>query len=152
MWWHTRRNQIWSFSETDDSIQFSRLLATELCASALVMLDTPCSEVAWRVLATHSICQFPLYFPSVRHRVPSAFNWTVHIFVSVWNVVWVKYGLNVMTTLETVSCIWIYATVLPFRNKFSAFFVLDSADLLSFFLCLSSIFYFILLFKGKCTE
>jgi hypothetical protein len=25
--------------------QFSRLLAAELCASALVMLDTPCSEV-----------------------------------------------------------------------------------------------------------
>jgi len=25
--------------------QFSRLLATEVCASAVVMLDTPCSEV-----------------------------------------------------------------------------------------------------------
>ena len=25
--------------------QFSRLLATEFCASAVVMLDTPCSEV-----------------------------------------------------------------------------------------------------------
>ena len=44
--------------------QFSRLLAAELCASAVVMLDTPCSEVVWRVLATHSIRQFPLYFPS----------------------------------------------------------------------------------------
>jgi len=32
--------------------------------SALVMLDTPCSEVVWRVLATHSIRQFPLHFPS----------------------------------------------------------------------------------------
>ena len=28
------------------------------------MLDTPCSEVVWRVLATHSIGQFPLHFPS----------------------------------------------------------------------------------------
>ena len=28
------------------------------------MLYTPCSEVAWRVLATHSIRQFPLHFPS----------------------------------------------------------------------------------------
>jgi len=27
------------------------------------MLDTPCSEVVWRVLATHSIRQFPLHFP-----------------------------------------------------------------------------------------
>jgi hypothetical protein len=43
--------------------QFSRLLAAEVCASAVVMLDTPCSEVVWRVLATHSIRQFPLHFP-----------------------------------------------------------------------------------------
>jgi len=44
--------------------QFSRLLAAEVCASAVVMLDTPCSEVVWRVLATHSIRQFPLHFPA----------------------------------------------------------------------------------------
>ena len=44
--------------------QCSRLLATEVCASAVVMLDTPCCEVAWRVLAIHSIRQFPLHFPS----------------------------------------------------------------------------------------
>jgi hypothetical protein len=43
--------------------QFSRLLAAEVCASAVVTLDTPCSEVVWRVLATHSIRQFPLHFP-----------------------------------------------------------------------------------------
>ena len=44
--------------------QFSRLLAAEVCASAVVVLDTTCSEVVWRVLATHSIPQFPLQFPS----------------------------------------------------------------------------------------
>jgi len=44
--------------------QFSRPLAAEVCASAVVMLDTPCSEVVWRVLATHSIRQFPIQFPS----------------------------------------------------------------------------------------
>ena len=44
--------------------QFSRLLAAEVCVSAVVMLDTPCTEVVWRVLATHSIGQFPLHFPS----------------------------------------------------------------------------------------
>jgi len=44
--------------------QFSWLLAAEVCASAVVMLDTPCSEVLWRVLATHCIRQFPLHFPS----------------------------------------------------------------------------------------
>jgi len=58
--------------------QFSRLLAAELCASAVVMLDSPCSKVVWRVLATHSIRQFTLHFPSMRHRVPSHFNWIQH--------------------------------------------------------------------------
>jgi len=52
--------------------QFSRLLAAEVCTSAVVMLDSPCSEVVWRVLATHSIRQFPLHFPpyvNVRHHI-----------------------------------------------------------------------------------
>ena len=44
--------------------QFSRLLAGELCASAVVMLDTPSSEVVKRVLATNSIRHFPLHFHS----------------------------------------------------------------------------------------
>ena len=44
--------------------QFNRLLAAEVFASAVVMLDRPCSEVVWRVLATHSIRQFPLQFLS----------------------------------------------------------------------------------------
>jgi hypothetical protein len=45
--------------------QFSRLLAAEVCASTVVMLDTPFSEVVWRVLATHSISQFSLHFLSL---------------------------------------------------------------------------------------
>jgi len=45
-------------------LQFSRILAAKVCASAVVMLDIPCSEAMWRVLATHSIRQFPLHFPS----------------------------------------------------------------------------------------
>jgi len=68
--------------------QLSRLLATEVCASVVVMLDKPCSEVVWRVLATHSIHQFPLHFPPVRHRVPSHFNWTLHVLSSWWRVVY----------------------------------------------------------------
>ena len=44
--------------------QFSRLLAVEVCASVVVMLDTPCSEVVWRVPDTHSIHQFLLHFPT----------------------------------------------------------------------------------------
>jgi len=83
MWRHTRRNQISSFGERTSPFksvgerQFSRLLPAELCASAVVMLDTPCSEVLWRVLATHYIRQFPLHFLPVRHRVPSHFNWSL---------------------------------------------------------------------------
>jgi hypothetical protein len=42
--------------------QFNRLPAAEVCVSAVVVLDAPCSEVVWRVLATHSIRQFPLHF------------------------------------------------------------------------------------------
>ena len=45
-------------------LQFSRLLAAEVCAWAVVMLDTPCSEVVWSVLATHPIRQFSLHFPT----------------------------------------------------------------------------------------
>jgi hypothetical protein len=56
--------------------QFSRLLAAEMCTSAVVMLDTPCSEVVWRVLATHSIHQFPLHFLS--RASPCAITFQTH--------------------------------------------------------------------------
>ena len=53
--------------------QLSRLLAAEVCAWAVVRLDTPCSEVVWRVLATHSIRQFspslPLPCVTVCHHI-----------------------------------------------------------------------------------
>ena len=55
--------------------QFSRLLAAEVCASAVVMvvmLDTPCSEVECKTtgypLHSHVSPSLP---PPVRHRVPS---------------------------------------------------------------------------------
>jgi hypothetical protein len=63
--------------------QFNRLLAAELCVSAVVMLDTPCSEVVWRVLATHSIRHFPLHFFSraspcaVRFQMYSNTQWQI---------------------------------------------------------------------------
>jgi hypothetical protein len=57
--------------------QFSRLLAAEVCESAVVMLDTPIPEVVCRGLATHStIHQFTLHFPShcvtVCHHISNA--------------------------------------------------------------------------------
>jgi hypothetical protein len=45
-------------------LQFNWLLAAEVCASAVIMLDTTCFEVVWRLLVTHSIRQFPLHFSS----------------------------------------------------------------------------------------
>ena len=44
--------------------QFILLLAAEVCASAVLILDSQNSEVVWRTLANHSIRQFPLHFPS----------------------------------------------------------------------------------------
>ena len=44
--------------------QFSRLLAAEVCTSAVVMLDTPCSDVVWRVLVTDDLCWLPIPFAS----------------------------------------------------------------------------------------
>jgi hypothetical protein len=44
--------------------QFSLLLATKVCASVVVMLVTPCSEVVWSILATYPFRLFPLHSPS----------------------------------------------------------------------------------------
>jgi hypothetical protein len=50
------------------------------CASAVVMLDTPCYEVVCSVLATHSIRLFPLHFPlpcvTVCHHISAGFYHT----------------------------------------------------------------------------
>ena len=69
MWWHAHKPDLVFRRKRRVHLnwrrrQFNRLLAAEVCASAVVMLDTPRSEVVWRVLVTHSIRQFPLPFPS----------------------------------------------------------------------------------------
>ena len=57
--------------------QFSRLLAAEVCASALVMLDTPCSEVVWEYWLPTPFASFPFTSPPVCHRAPSGFKRTI---------------------------------------------------------------------------
>jgi len=57
------RQNGWVHLNRSEGRQLSQLLAAEVCVSAVVMLDTPRSEVVWRVLATHSIRQFPIHFP-----------------------------------------------------------------------------------------
>ena len=87
--------------------QFSRLLAAELCVSAVVMLDMPFSEVVWRVLATQSIRQFPLHFLSrascaIMFQLDSTKNisWGIKA-VGAW--VWQPYHLHVLTALKSGS-------------------------------------------------
>ena len=66
--------------------QFIRLLTAEVCESAVVMPDTPCSAV---VKGTG----YPLHWPvspslppppPLRQRVPSRFNWTLLKFVHIY--------------------------------------------------------------------
>jgi hypothetical protein len=49
--------------------QFCRLLAADVCESAVLLLDTTCSEVVLRVLATHSIRRFPLPCVTLCHHI-----------------------------------------------------------------------------------
>ena len=57
--------------------QFSRLLAAKVCASVLVMLDTPSSEECKGYWLPTPFASFTFTSPPVRHRVPSRFNWTL---------------------------------------------------------------------------
>ena len=87
--------------------QFSRLLAAEVCASAVVLLDTPISDKVWRVLATHSIRQFPLHFPS--RASPCAITFQLDSTINVaWprNVLLVRAQLCVPRCWENVRELW----------------------------------------------
>ena len=77
--------------------QFSRVLAAEVCARAVVMLDTPCSEVVWRVLATHSIRQVPLHFPS--HASPCVITFQLE---STYEFVWKLRSLSIIRCLNSL--------------------------------------------------
>jgi len=86
MWWHTYRKPDFVFWQNrwvrlNQLSQFSWPMAVEVCASAVVMLDTPCSEVVWRVLATHSTRQFPLHFPTRASQCAITFQLESKFFV-----------------------------------------------------------------------
>ena len=95
--------------------QFSRLLAAGVCASAVVMLDTPCSKVVWCVLATHSIRQFrpslPLPCVFVCHHISTGLCYCLEssVLISVisfcpyLNCRWIGPNLN---NLWTVTALW----------------------------------------------
>jgi hypothetical protein len=92
--------------------QFSRLLAAEVCASAVVMLDTPFSEVEWRVLATHSIRQFLLHFPSPTS--PCAITFQLHF-------TWLQTFRDNLTvpSLQVKWCLFFWFFLLYFHLPFN---------------------------------
>ena len=72
--------------------QFSRLLAAEVCASAWVMLDIPCSEVAWEYWLPTPLASFPFTSPSraspcaTRFRTSSTVPSQMLIITTMWDV------------------------------------------------------------------
>jgi len=95
--------------------QFSRLLAVEVCASEVVMMDTPSSGVVWRVLAS-----FPFTSPPVRHRVPSHFTWTLQ---SNWSVFLTYVHFRTSTGDFYTDCLYVVFFSVPtvnFRFEVSA--------------------------------
>jgi hypothetical protein len=64
--------------------QSSRPLAAEVCASAVVMLDTPCSEVVWEYWLPTPF-MFPLHFPSRESSCAITFQLESNTILSVSN-------------------------------------------------------------------
>jgi len=64
--------------------QFSWLLEAEVCASALLMLDTPHSEAVSEYWLPTPFAIFPFTSPPVRHRVPSGFKRALPIVQKEW--------------------------------------------------------------------
>jgi hypothetical protein len=89
--------------------QFSRLLAAEVCASAVVMPDTPCSEVVWRVLATHSIRQFPHHFPS--RASPFAITFQLDS-TTVLDLFELLFSDRLISSLRLLSHIWCFPSAM----------------------------------------
>jgi len=83
--------------------QFSRLLAAEVCASAVGMLGTPCSEVVWRVLATHSFRQFPLHFPS--RASPCAITFQLESILLLYFAKYIKNNGTLATSMLWIALI-----------------------------------------------
>ena len=71
-----QRNRLVHLNRPVGGVSSVDYCAAEVCASAVVKLDTPSSEVVYRVLATHST-SFPFTSPIVCHRVQSHFNWSL---------------------------------------------------------------------------
>jgi len=82
----------------------NRLLAAQIAqiphCAAVVMLDTPCFDVAWDYWLPTPFAIFPFTSPPVRHCVPSGFNWTLlQVWINIWN-----WEMIVYSTIEFTWC------------------------------------------------
>jgi hypothetical protein len=84
--------------------QFSWLLAAEVCASGLVMLDTPCSKAVWEYLLPTPFTSFPFTSPpciTMCHQVSNALY--IILYVHIW--VYCESSVCGYTAVEAV--LWI---------------------------------------------
>ena len=110
--------------------QFSRLLAAEVCASAVVMLDTPCSEVVWEYWLPTAFSSFPYHASSCAITFQLDCTWTVEpsrdILVSwtVWKIDRMSSWINqkdilcvpqIIPVERTILCITLLAAFLIFN-------------------------------------
>jgi hypothetical protein len=94
----------WRVNLNRQGRQFSRLLAGELCTSACRVCAARaslCSAVTWRLLATHSIRQFPLHFPSSASPCAITFQLDSKIFWSMTNTRRPQSSINECSRLVT---------------------------------------------------
>ena len=99
--------------------QFSRLLAAEVCASAVVMLDTPRPEIVWEYWLPTPFASFPFNSRPVRHRVPSHFSWTLP-----WYAQCLSYASTVSSLGGTATYLLTTGQfyLLFFRNSYTSIF------------------------------
>ena len=85
--------------------QFSQLLAAKVRASAVVMLDTACFEEVRKILTAHSVCHFPLHFPSRVSPCATTFQLDFTLYSGHWlfYVVFQNTLLCVSTRIEQNS-------------------------------------------------
>ena len=85
--------------------QFSRLLGAEVCASALVMLDTPRSEVVLEYWLPTPFAIFPFTSPPMRHRVPPHSERSIQLNSRPLLVFWLSLPLLTLSVL-LCACQW----------------------------------------------
>jgi len=109
--------------------QFSRLLTAKVCASAVVMLDTPRSEVVSEYWLPTPFATFPFTSPPVRHRVPSGFKRTLlpllwlsgirgAIIVFICSFIHIPTHTFIQSFAKVATCLLSHSLIPPFTYAF----------------------------------